>query len=135
MTTNKPLLNPHVFGQSVFNWTPFPEQVGEMVEVPIPPVSGLSEVLVFLTAQSSGEAKGEHYFAAFTRSIDGGPVDFHYLFLAGGNATGGSTINSENVWLTIPKKGPRVIYVQKMSGEPLKSGSDFKTGIAVLALR
>jgi hypothetical protein len=132
----KPLLNPHVFGQSMFNWLPFPAEVGEVTEVPIPPVEGLSEVLVFLTAMASGEPKGEHYYAIFTRSLDGSPVPFHYLFLAGGNVAGGGTINSDNFWLPMPGKGlPRIVYVQKMSGPMLKPSESFKTGIALLALR
>lgn len=136
MTVTKPLLNTHVFGQSVFNWIPLPAEVGETIEVPIPPVDGLSEVLVFLSAVASGPAVGEHYYAAYTRTLDGGPVAYHYLFLAGGNADKGSAVNSENVWLKIPEKGlPRMVYIQKMSGAPLKASANFKSGATVLALR
>jgi hypothetical protein len=133
---SKPLLSPYVFGQSIFNWIPLPSEVGQTVDIPIPPVDGYTEVLVFVSAISVGETHGPHYYAVFTRALEGGPVPFHYLFLAGGNSQGTTATNSDNFWLKLPEKGlPRMAYVQKMSGSPLPSSETFKTGIAVLSLR
>ena len=136
MLKPKPLLSPYVFGQSIFNWLPLPAEVGQAVELPIPPVEGFSEALVFVSATSSGVAQGPHYYAVFTRALDGGPVPHHYLFMAGCNVKGGSTINSDNFWVRIPDKGlPRVVYVQKMAGELLSASENFKSGIAFLSFR
>ena len=136
MTPAKPWLNPHVFGQSIFNWLPLPAEVGQTVEIPIPPVPDFTETLVYISAVSSGSAQGPHHYAVFTRALDGGPVPYHYLFLAGGNLEGTATVNSDNFWLRIPDKGlPRVVYVQKMLGTALPPSDQFKTGIAVLSLR
>jgi hypothetical protein len=133
---SKPLLSPYVFGQSIFNWIALPSEVGETVEIPLPPVDGYSEVLIFVSAISSGEAQDPHYYAVFTRALEGGPVPFHYLFLAGGNAQDTTATNSDNFWLKVPDKGlPRVAYVQKMSGAALPPSDNFKTGIAFLSLR
>ncbi len=133
---SKPLLSPYVFGQSIFNWIPLPSEVGQTVEIPIPPVDGYTEALVFVSAISSGEAQGPHYYAVFTRALEGGPVPFHYLFLAGGNSKDTTATNSDNFWLRLPEKGlPRTAYVQKMSGPPLPASDSFKSGIAILSLR
>ena len=136
LTTTKPLLSPYVFGQSIFNWVPLPPEVGQTVEIPIPPVDDLSEALIFVSAISTRTAPGTHYYAIFTRALEGGPVPYHYLFLAGGNTEGTTATNSDNFWLRIPDKGlPRVVYVQKMSGTSLPSSDDFKSGITILSLR
>ena len=136
MSAPKPLLNTHVFGQSKFNWLPLPAEVGKTIEIPIPPVEGLTEVLVFVSATSNGPATGPQYFAVFCCAIDGGPVPYHYLFLAGGNAEGGSATNSDNFWLRLPDKGlPRVVHIQKMYGDPLPASDAFTSGVALLALR
>lgn len=136
LTTTKPLLSPYVFGQSIFNWLPLPSEVGQTVEVPIPPVDDLSEALIFVSAISARTAQGPHYYAIFTRALEGGPVPYHYLFLAGGNADGTTATNSDNFWLRIPDKGlPRVVYIQKMFGGLLPPSDDFKSGIAILSLR
>ncbi len=133
---SKPLLSPYVFGQSIFNWISLPSEVGQTVEIPIPPVDGYTEALVFISAMSSGEAQDRHYYAVFTRALEGGPVPFHYLFLAGGNTKDTAATNSDNFWLKLPDKGlPRMAYVQKMFGAPLPPSDSFKTGIAVLSLR
>lgn len=133
---SKPLLSPYVFGQSIFNWVSLPSEVGETVEIPLPPVDGYTEALFFVSAISSGEAQGPHYYAVFTRALEGGPVPFHYLFLAGGNAKDTTATNSDNFWLKVPDKGlPRVAYVQKMFGASLPPSDTFKTGIAFLSMR
>lgn len=127
-------LNTHVFGQSMFNWLPLPVETGQSIEVPIPPVKGLQEVLVFVSATFGSNVEGEHYYAIYTAALEGGPIPYHYLFLVGGTGKGGC--NSDNLWLRIPDEGlPRVVHVQKMSGGPLPAGPDFRSGVAVLNLR
>jgi hypothetical protein len=129
-------LNTHVFGQSIYNWIPLPAETGQMIELPIPPVSNMKEVLVFISATFGDLAAGDHYYAVFTRSLEGGHTQFHYLFLVGSGGAKGTGCNSENFWVPMPEKGqPRVVYVQKMSGGPLPAGSDFRSGATVLTMR
>jgi hypothetical protein len=130
---SKPGLNTHVFGQSIYNWLPLPAETGQTVELPIPPVKDMKEVLVFISASHSGKGKDEHYYAIYTRAIDGGPIPFHYLFLVDGKS---ASSNSENLWLRMPDEGlPRVVYIQKMSGEPLPASDSFRSGATVLTMR
>jgi hypothetical protein len=116
---SKPGLNTHVFGQSVYNWLPLPAEMGQTIEIPIPPVKGIKEVLVFISA-----------------TIEGGPIPFHTLFLVGSGGDTSSGCNSENLWLNMPEEGlPRVVYVQKMSGAPLPASAHFRSGVTVLTMR
>ncbi len=129
-------LNTHVFGQSVYNWIALPAAVGEMIELPIMPVKDLKEALVFISATFDFSVTEDHYYACFTRSMAGGHIPFHYLFLVGGMASSKGGCNSANLWLPIPEAGvPRVVYVQKMSGSALAAGEGLRSGATVLALR
>lgn len=132
----KPGLNTHVFGQSIYNWLTLPAVTGETVEVPIPPVKDMKEVLVYVSATFHGIGEGQHHYALYTRTLEGGPIPFHYLFLVGSNGGECSGCNSENLWLRMPDEGlPRVVYVQKMSGPPLAPSQNFVSGATVLTMR
>lgn len=132
----KPGLNTHVFGQSIYNWLPLPAETGQTVELPIPPVKSMSEVLVYVSASFSDIGDGDHHYALYTRSATGSPILFHYLFLVGSTVANGAGCNSGNYWLRMPDDGvPRVVYVQKMSGTPLPAGANFRSGATVLAVR
>jgi hypothetical protein len=133
---SKPGLNTHVFGQSIYNWLPLPAETGQTVEVPIPPVKNMREVLVYVSASFDGIGEGDHHFALYTRAIEGGPIPFHYLFTVGSRAATSSGCNSANLWLRMPDDGvPRVVFVQKMSGAPLPAGANFSSGVTVLTMR
>jgi hypothetical protein len=133
---SKPGLNTHVFGQSVYNWLPLPAEVGQTVELPIPPIKDMSEVLVYISASFHGIGDGDHHFAIYTKAATGSPIPFHNLFLVGATGGTGSGCNSGNHWLRMPDEGlPRVVYVQKMSGGPLPAGANFRSGATVLAVR
>jgi hypothetical protein len=133
---SNPGLNTHVFGQSIYNWLPFPTETGQTIELPIPPVKNMKEVLVFVSAAFENIGEGDHYYAIYTRAIDGGPIPYHYLFRVSSTNGKGAGCNSENLWLQMPEDGlPRVVYVQKMSGAPLPAGADFRSGATVLTMR
>jgi hypothetical protein len=133
---SKPGLNTHVFGQSVYNWLPLPAEMGQTVEIPIPPVKGMRDVLVFISATFENIGSGDHFYAVYTKSIEGGPIPFHTLFLVGAIGDQSSGCNSENIWLNMSEEGlPRVVYVQKMSGGPLPASAQFRSGATVLAMR
>ncbi|MGL4634808.1 MAG: hypothetical protein ACRCWF_02405 [Beijerinckiaceae bacterium] len=133
---SKPGLNTHVFGQSVYNWIPLPAETGQTVEIPIPPVKGMKDVLVFISATFENIGAGDHFYAVYTKAIEGGPIPFHNLFLVGSASGNGTGCNSENLWLNMPEEGlPRVVYVQKMSGAPLAASANFRSGVTVLTMR
>jgi hypothetical protein len=132
----KPGLNTHVFGQSIYNWLPLPAEVGQTMEIPIPPVKDMKEVLVYISAAFEGIGEGNHHYAVYTRSIEGGPIPYHYLFLVGSVSAHASGCNSENLWLRMPEESlPRVVFVQKMSGGPLPQGANLRSGATVLTMR
>jgi hypothetical protein len=133
---SKPGLNTHVFGQSVYNWLPLPAETGQTIEIPIPPVKGMKDVLVFISATFDAIGEGDHFYAIYTKAIEGGPIPFHNLFLVGSVDGKGTGCNSENLWLNMPEEGlPRVVYVQKMSGAPLPASERFRSGVTVLTMR
>jgi hypothetical protein len=133
---SKPGLNTHVFEQSIYNWLPLPAEAGQTVELPIPPVKNMSEVLVYVSATFSGLADGDHHYAFYTRAATGSPIPFHNLFLVGSTSANGSGCNSANFWLRMPDDGvARVVYVQKMSGGPLPASANFRSGATVLTVR
>ena len=133
---SKPGLNTHVFGQAIYNWLSLPAETGQTIEVPIPPIKGMKEVLVFATATFEAIGEGDHHYALYTRAIEGGPIPFHYLFTVGAVTANSSGCNSANLWLRMPEEGvPRVVFVQKMSGPPLPSASNFRSGVTVLTMR
>jgi hypothetical protein len=128
-------LNTHVFGQNIYNWLPLPAETGQMIEIPIPPVSGMSEVLVYVSASFDGIGEGDHHYAVYTRSNDV-PVPFHYLFGVCSASKTASGCNSDNFWVRMPDEGlPRVVIIQKMSGAPLPAGPNFRSGAVFLNLR
>jgi hypothetical protein len=133
---SKPGLNTHVFGQSVYNWLALPTETGQTIELPIPPVKDMKEVLVYVSATFAGLANGDHHYAVYTRAIEGGPIPFHYLFLVGSANADGSGCNSQSLWLRMPDDGlPRVVHIQKMSGGPLPASPQFRSGATVLTMR
>ena len=133
---SKPGLNTHVFGQSIYNWLPLPAETGQAIELPIPPVKNMSEVLVYISASFGGIGDGDHHYALYTRAASGSPIPFHCLFLVGSTTAAGSGCNSGNYWLRMPDEGlARVVYVQKMSGGPLPAGANFRSGATVLTVR
>ena len=132
----KPGLNTHVFGQSIYNWIPLPAETGQTIELPIMPVKDMKEALVFVSATFGDVVTEDHYFACYTRAIEGGPIPFHHLFLVGGIAGEGGGCNSDSFWLRMPEEGlPRVVYIQKMSGGTLPQGVGFRSGATVLTMR
>jgi hypothetical protein len=133
---SKPGLNTHVFGQSIYNWLPLPSEAGQTIEIPIPPVKNMKELLVYISAAFDSIGEGDHHYAVYTKSLDGGPIPFHYLFLVGAGGAKSSGCNSENFWLRMPEEGlARVVYVQKMSGGALPASEKFRSGATVLTMR
>jgi hypothetical protein len=133
---SKPGLNTHVFGQSIYNWLPLPSETGQTIEIPIPPVKGMREVLVFVSATFGKIGAGDHFYAVYTKAIEGGPIPFHKLFLVGAASDDATGCNSDSFWLNMPDDGlPRVVYVQKMSGAALPASPDFRSGVTVLTMR
>lgn len=129
-------LNTHVFGQSVYNWLPLPSETGKMIELPIPPVEGMKEALVFISATFNDVVSEDHYYACYTRAMEGGLIPFHYLFLVGAIAKSEGGCNSDSFWLPMPDEGsPRVVYIQKMCGGPLPASAGFRSGATVLTMR
>ena len=129
-------LNTHVFEQSMFNWIPLPTSVGDVIELPIPPVKDMKEILVFINATFDASVTENHYYGCFTRALEGSPIPFHCVFLVGGIANQGGGCNSDNFWLRTPDEGlPRVVYIQKLSGPSLPSGKGLVSGATVLSMR
>lgn len=132
----KPGLNTHVFGQSVYNWIPLPAETGETIEIPIPPMQGMTEVLVFISAHFENIGAGEHYYAVYTKALEGGYISFHNLFSVCSAGEKSSGCNSENLWLPVPDEGvDRVVYIQKMMGDKLEQSDNFYAKANVLTLR